>query len=600
MGCLPALVPAQGVIGIYGVGAGTVPRIIHEFFPTQKMRGWELDPDIIDLARTHMDLTNLEKSKSLEVFIGDCISESAVVSGGFTGLIVDIYLDDKTHPSLSEVEIWRSLRSRLKAGGRIMANLEPEHLPILHEVFSGDLQWHMHQPSGNLLALTGPYPTDEEWSGIPSALANLGEILDIAIPTFCAGLLNPICTAADTAVVGRLGTLQLSGVGIGAVVFMFISSLFSFCQLLVTPEIAKANAQNDDEKVSKMIAQSIIVGSTIGLLAGLVMFIFILNPPMEVRTYAVIYLQVMATSIPPYVLWQCLAGIFRGLHEPSMILKASGLATILNVILDIVFVFGFGWGVFGAAFATSLCTYVSSAIMLLRILTSGKVKRSDFVAPSWSSSDGGSSLIASGAALIIRSMTLLTLIVCSSVLAARQGPVLHSVYEICRLVFLVFHGTYTAFDFTMQAICASYIGKKDRSGAREVLIRALQMVILLTSIMGGALWMFSIQFVRLFTTDLAIINEFHRIAHLVFAPMPFAGIAAVLDGSLLGAQRVGVVASLQVLFGSLSLIGLFVFDRCNMFTLPLAVVLVRLGLSVQGVISWWFAMKVEYKQTIKA
>jgi len=68
----------------------------------------------------------------------------------------------------------------------------------------------------------------------------------------------------------------------------------------------------------------------------------------------------------------------------------------------------------------------------------------------------------------------LALIVCSSVLTARQGPVLHSAYEICRIVFLVFHVTYTAFDYTMQGLCASYIGKYDRSTAREILIRTLQ------------------------------------------------------------------------------------------------------------------------------
>lgn len=43
-------------------GAGTVSRLIHEYFPKQKMQGWELDPDIIDLGRKHMELNTLEES----------------------------------------------------------------------------------------------------------------------------------------------------------------------------------------------------------------------------------------------------------------------------------------------------------------------------------------------------------------------------------------------------------------------------------------------------------------------------------------------------------------------------------------------------------
>lgn len=43
-------------------GAGTVPRLIHEYYPKQRMQGWELDPDIIDLGRKHMGLNFLEET----------------------------------------------------------------------------------------------------------------------------------------------------------------------------------------------------------------------------------------------------------------------------------------------------------------------------------------------------------------------------------------------------------------------------------------------------------------------------------------------------------------------------------------------------------
>jgi len=39
------------------------------------------------------------------VFVGDCLTQEGVVSGGFSGLIVDIFLDNETHPVLSQVRI---------------------------------------------------------------------------------------------------------------------------------------------------------------------------------------------------------------------------------------------------------------------------------------------------------------------------------------------------------------------------------------------------------------------------------------------------------------------------------------------------------------
>ena len=53
-----------------------------------------------------------------------------------------------------------------------------------------------------------------------------------------------------------------------------------------------------------------------------------------------IYLRVMATSLPPFILYQSLAGILRGLRDTITIFKSSGLATVVNIVLDFLFVFG--------------------------------------------------------------------------------------------------------------------------------------------------------------------------------------------------------------------------------------------------------------------
>lgn len=65
------------------------------------------------------------------------------------------------------------MRSRLHPKGRLIANLDPEQIPLLQEAFQGELQWHRHHISDNLLALTGPYPPPHDWSQIPDPLLQL-------------------------------------------------------------------------------------------------------------------------------------------------------------------------------------------------------------------------------------------------------------------------------------------------------------------------------------------------------------------------------------------------------------------------------------------
>ena len=68
--------------------------------------------------------------------------------------------------------------------------------------------------------------------------------------------------------------------------------------------------------------------------------VLVLHPPLAVRGFAATYLRVMATSIPPFILYQCLAGILRGLKDTFTIFRSSGVATVANIILDVLFVFG--------------------------------------------------------------------------------------------------------------------------------------------------------------------------------------------------------------------------------------------------------------------
>ncbi|KAF6150825.1 hypothetical protein GIB67_020908 [Kingdonia uniflora] len=103
---LPAIVP-QGPIAILGLGGGTCARLMLDLWPSLKLEGWELDEILIDKAREYLGLADLEKSTQnggfLRVHIGDALSPSAIVPGGFSGIVVDLFSSGKVLPQLQEV-----------------------------------------------------------------------------------------------------------------------------------------------------------------------------------------------------------------------------------------------------------------------------------------------------------------------------------------------------------------------------------------------------------------------------------------------------------------------------------------------------------------
>lgn len=157
----------DGPVGFLGLGAGAAAHVLHHFFPTVDMHGWELDQEIITTARTFFHLSKLEeggeglsedillvedspgasaesksafvdqivtsgagnpksseKSGKLTVHIGDALGPEAIVEGGFAGLVVDLFADGRVIAALQEPQTWQHLKDKLRPGGEAPYNLE--------------------------------------------------------------------------------------------------------------------------------------------------------------------------------------------------------------------------------------------------------------------------------------------------------------------------------------------------------------------------------------------------------------------------------------------------------------------------------------------
>eukprot|EP00897_Mesotaenium_endlicherianum_P008840 jgi/Mesen1/7985/ME000425S07177 len=178
----PAMLP-EGPVAILGFAAGTAARILLHVWPSLHLEGWEIDGEIVRVARRYFGLKSLEKTfphvgklgvpgdrsqnksgekwpspsmkqrlsnglsavkeateegkhtpgskgggignshkGSLKVHVGDALGQSMKIGGGFSGLIVDLFSEGFLLPALLEVDSWQTLKSKLRPGGRIIVN----------------------------------------------------------------------------------------------------------------------------------------------------------------------------------------------------------------------------------------------------------------------------------------------------------------------------------------------------------------------------------------------------------------------------------------------------------------------------------------------
>ncbi|KAL0022081.1 hypothetical protein WJX79_004526 [Trebouxia sp. C0005] len=174
---LPGLVP-DGPIGILGLASplhpdAQWPHLMNHFWPGVKMEGWELDPKIYPVARDHMGLQQLEDSGALVCHVGDALAEDAAVSGGFAGIVVDLFAEGQVLPALQQVEVWKQMAKKLKPGGRVLANIS-DNRALAEAVLKAFPEAQGHVPinanTRNYVALTGPPVSEDVWQTFPEQL----------------------------------------------------------------------------------------------------------------------------------------------------------------------------------------------------------------------------------------------------------------------------------------------------------------------------------------------------------------------------------------------------------------------------------------------
>jgi MATE family multidrug resistance protein len=185
--------------------------------------------------------------------------------------------------------------------------------------------------------------------------------LKLSYPVILGMLGHTFVAFADNIMVGQLGTAELAAVSLGnSFVFIAMSLGIGF-STAITPLVAEADGAKDQAAGKSALKHGLVLCTLLGLsLFGLILLakplMHHMKQPPEVVELALPYLDLVAFSLVPLIIFQAFKQFSEGLSQTKYPMYATILANVVNITLNYLFIFGsFGFpklGIVGAAIGT--------------------------------------------------------------------------------------------------------------------------------------------------------------------------------------------------------------------------------------------------------
>ncbi|MBA3309496.1 MAG: MATE family efflux transporter [Nocardioidaceae bacterium] len=363
------------------------------------------------------------------------------------------------------------------------------------------------------------------------------EIARLALPAFAALISEPLFLLTDAAIVGHLGTAQLAALGIAGVVVQTAIGLFIFLAYGTTSTVARNLGAGDRRAALAAGIDGVWLALVIGTMVATVTFAVIpaivdgFSPEPAVRDFAVIYLRIAVFGIPALLLMFAATGVLRGLQDTRTPLVVAVLANLVNIALNLLFVYGFGWGIAGSAIGT-LVAQGSAAVVLVWVVIRG-ARRYD--APLAPHRPGVVAAWRGGVPLIVRTVTLRAALLVATYVAASISTESVAAHQVAFTIWTFIAFALDAIAIAGQAITGRLLGAGDAAGARAATRRMMWWGLVGGVGLGVLLAATRPLVVPLFTPDTEVQALLSTVLLVAALHQPVSGIVFVLDGVLIGA-----------------------------------------------------------------
>ena len=362
------------------------------------------------------------------------------------------------------------------------------------------------------------------------------EILWLALPALGSLAAEPLYLLVDTAIVGHLGRSQLAALGIASVVLGGAFAIFNFLQYGTTAQVARAGGAGQAETARRLGAQALWLSLAFGIAVSALIALFaepivaLVGGEGQAAEYAVTYLRIAAIGFPAAFIALGGQGYLRGiadLRTPLVIVIAGNVA---NVFLELLFVYGFDWGIAGSAWGTAIAQLGMGAafvVVILRGLRGEEARPRLMLARR---------VLSLGKWIFIRTTALMSSFVLAGAVATREGEAAIGAHQIAFQLFIFLALVLDSVAIAGQIIVGRELGAGRTERAYEAGARMISLSVAAGGAFALAMLLLADVLPRIFTGDAAVLDEAALLWPLFALMQPLNGAVFALDGILIGAS----------------------------------------------------------------
>jgi len=363
------------------------------------------------------------------------------------------------------------------------------------------------------------------------------EIWRLALPAFGALAAEPLYVLVDTAIVGQLGTRQLAGLAVAGSVLTAAFALCNFLAYSTTAAVARQVGAGNRRAAAALGIDGAWLAVALGVVIAIAGFaasrwiVEAMGASPRVAPYALQYLRISLVGAPFMLLMLAGAGYLRGVQDTRTTLVIAIAANILNLLLEVLFVYGFDWGIAGSAWGTVLAQIAAGVAYVAIVRRSARSERAELLP----TRAGVRQTAVIGGPLVVRTASLLAVFLATTALAARISDDAVAAHQIAFQVFLLLALSLDALAIAAQAMIGRSLGADDAPQARDASRRMIEWGLVVGIGFGVLLAVARSWLIPVFTDDPGVEHLANQLLLVVALLQPLSAYVFVLDGVLIGA-----------------------------------------------------------------
>ena len=412
----------------------------------------------------------------------------------------------------------------------------------------------------------------------------------LAIPALIAGIAEPLLSITDTAIIGNIdenATESLAAVGIvGAFISMLIW-VFGQIRSAISSIISQYVGANKINEIQKLPIQAIAIIITGSLCILAISYPFakeifqFYNASGQVLEYCITYFKIRIFGFPFSLFVFAIFGVFRGLQNTFYPMIIAIVGAVLNIILDLIFVYGIegyipAMQIEGAAYASVIAQITMAVIAIILLIKKTNISLK-FSLPFHVEIPKLLGMIGN---LFIRTLALNTALYFATSYATDYGPAYIAAYTIGINIWLLGAFMIDGYSSAGNILSGKLLGAKNYKSLVELSNKLFKYGIVTGSIIALTGFIFYNFIGEIFTKETDVLTQFYNVFWIVLLTQPISAITFIFDGMFKGMGKMKYLRN--VLLFSTGFIFIPTLLICDYFDLKLTAIWIAFTLWIMA------------------